>query len=86
MTIALRDGVRLTTFPDGAVLLDTRTGRYWQLNTTGALMLQALLDGASVRQASRLLAEQYRQVSPDQAGRDLDGLLEQLRDAGLVTS
>lgn len=86
MTIALRDGVRLTTFPDGAVLLDTRTGRYWKLNTTGALMLQALLDGASVRQASRLLAEQYRQVSPDQAGRDLDGLLEHLRDAGLVTS
>ena len=85
MTIALRDGVRLTTFPDGAVLLDTRTGRYWQLNTTAALLLQALLDGASVRQASRLLAGRYRQVSPNQAGRDLDNLLEQLRDAGLVT-
>jgi coenzyme PQQ synthesis protein D (PqqD) len=85
MTITLRDGVHLTTFPDGAVLLDTRTGRYWQLNTTAALLLQALLEGASVQQASRQLAERHPQLSPDQAGHDLDGLLEQLRDAGLVT-
>ncbi|MFF2963230.1 PqqD family peptide modification chaperone [Streptomyces sp. NPDC057963] len=32
------------------VLLDERDGRYWQLNSTGATVLQALLDGAGPQQ------------------------------------
>jgi hypothetical protein len=38
------------------VLLDERAGRYWQLNRTGALVVQALLDGDTPEHAARLLA------------------------------
>ncbi|USA02001.1 hypothetical protein NCG97_17145 [Streptomyces lydicamycinicus] len=34
-----------TDTDDGTVLLNERTGRYWQLNATGGQVLRQLLDG-----------------------------------------
>ncbi|KNB54284.1 hypothetical protein AC230_05540 [Streptomyces caatingaensis] len=67
------------------VLLDERRGRYWQLNGTGALVLRALLDGATPEEAAALLARTHP-VSRDRAAADVAALLEHLTRAGLVTA
>ncbi|MEV5884858.1 lasso peptide biosynthesis PqqD family chaperone [Streptomyces sp. NPDC052020] len=66
------------------VLLDERTGRYWQLNSTGAIILTALLDGAHPdRIAERLAAT--RPVTYDRARADVTALLAHLEQHRLVT-
>ncbi|MDJ1134490.1 lasso peptide biosynthesis PqqD family chaperone [Streptomyces iconiensis] len=67
------------------VLLDERDGRYWQLNATGATVLQALLDGATPEQVTDRLAA-ARPVAPERAAADVAALIDQLTHAGLVTS
>ncbi|MFI9203534.1 lasso peptide biosynthesis PqqD family chaperone [Streptomyces sp. NPDC053048] len=80
----LRTDVTACDTGDGMVLLDERTGRYWQLNRTGAIVVHALLDGAGPEQAAAGLTATCP-VSGQQAGADVDALLEQLTRAGLVT-
>ncbi len=69
---------------DGMVLLDERRGRYWQLNGTGALVVQALLDGATPQQVADQLAR-TRPVSPQRAAADVAALVDQLSQAKLVS-
>ncbi|MGH3698127.1 MAG: lasso peptide biosynthesis PqqD family chaperone [Pseudonocardiaceae bacterium] len=83
MTLQLRADVSTADTDDGVVLLDERAGRYWQLNPTGALVLQLLLDGAATPQVAQTLADRYL-VSAEQAAADIAALLEHLRTAGLV--
>ncbi|MFG3242844.1 MULTISPECIES: lasso peptide biosynthesis PqqD family chaperone [unclassified Streptomyces] len=79
----LRTDVACCPTEDGMVLLDERSGRYWQLNATGATVLQALLDGASPQQvAARLTAA--RPVTAEQATADVTSLLDHLTRASLV--
>lgn len=84
MTLQLRTDVSTTDTDDGAVLLDERAGRYWQLNTTGALVLRLLLGGAAPHQVAQTLADRHT-VSTEQAAADVAALLRHLRIAGLVT-
>lgn len=84
MTVQLRVDVSTADTGDGAVLLDERAGRYWQLNLTGAAVLRLLLEGTAVHQIAQILADRYP-VSPEQAAADVAALLERLRVAGLVT-
>ncbi len=49
MTFALVPGVSVADTENGTVLLDERSGRYWMLNRTGAVVLRCLLDGESPR-------------------------------------
>ena len=84
MTVQLRADVSTADTDDGLVLLDERAGRYWQLNSTGALVLRLLLDGAAAPQIAQTLANQYT-VSIEQAVADVAALLEQLHIAKLVT-
>jgi len=86
MTITLRDGISTATLDDGMVLLDERTGRYWQLNGTGTLIMAALVGGASTAQTGQQLRRQHPHLSVDQADQDVAALLASLRAAGLVTS
>ncbi|MGH8900182.1 MAG: lasso peptide biosynthesis PqqD family chaperone [Egibacteraceae bacterium] len=83
MTLRLRADVSTTDTDDGLVLLDERASRYWQLNPTGALVLRALLDGATVQEAAETLADQHT-VTTERAAADIAALLEHLRAAGLV--
>jgi hypothetical protein len=85
MTLQLRADVSTAATDDGVVLLDERAGRYWQLNPTGALVLQLLLDGAAPQQVAQTLADR-QPVSTEQAAADVAVLLERLRAAGLVTN
>ncbi|MFI9723909.1 lasso peptide biosynthesis PqqD family chaperone [Streptomyces sp. NPDC052396] len=70
---------------DGMVLLDERNGRYWQLNGTGALVIQALLDGATPEQIAERLAA-TRPVTREQATADVTAVIEHLTRERLVSS
>ncbi|MFC4517589.1 lasso peptide biosynthesis PqqD family chaperone [Streptomyces ehimensis] len=81
----LRTDVTCCTTENGMVLLEERTGRYWQLNATGASVLQALLEGFTPGQIADQLAR-TRPVTRDRATADVNSLLEQLTRAGLVAA
>ncbi|WP_405750263.1 lasso peptide biosynthesis PqqD family chaperone [Streptomyces sp. NBC_00012] len=79
----LRTDVACCPTDDGMVLLDERDGRYWQLNATGATVLQALLDGAGLEQIADRLSV-TRPVPRGRAAADVTALLEHLTRCGLV--
>lgn len=83
MTLKLRNGVSTTEVDYGTALLDEDRGQYWNLNPTGALILQTLLAGGTIEQAAQALAEQYA-IDLDTAGIDVAQLVEELSSAGLV--
>ncbi|MEV5571650.1 lasso peptide biosynthesis PqqD family chaperone [Spirillospora sp. NPDC052269] len=90
MTVRLPGHITLVPVPGSeegdrpaAVLLDGRTGEYWQLNATAHLVLTSLLDGASEPGAARALVEAH----PEAAGRaaaDVDAIVARLTAAGLL--
>jgi PqqD family protein of HPr-rel-A system len=84
VSLSLRDDITATPVGDGLVLLDRRSGRYWQLNATGTAILRALLDGAALMEAAQELARRSA-VGIEQATADAAALLRQLRTARLVT-
>jgi hypothetical protein len=84
MTLRLRTDVSATSTDDGAVLLDERAGRYWQLNSTGALVLRLLLDGVAPHHIAETLADRHT-LSTEQTATDVAALLQHLPTAGLVT-
>ncbi|WP_437087121.1 lasso peptide biosynthesis PqqD family chaperone [Streptomyces sp. enrichment culture] len=67
----------------GLVVLDERTGRYWQLTSSAALVVSALARGDSVDEAVTALTDRY-EVTPERARQDVDALIGKLRSAGLV--
>ncbi|MGW2546928.1 lasso peptide biosynthesis PqqD family chaperone [Kitasatospora sp. NPDC001574] len=86
MSTALAPAVRTVDTETGTVLLHERTGRYWQLNPTGAAVLRHLLDGATPQEAARRIAARHPDIPAEQAERDVAALIEQLHDARLVTA
>lgn len=76
----LRTDVVAVDTEDARVLLDERTGRYFQLNRSGALILDAVLAGED---AAQRLTEVYA-VGAERAAADVADLVERLRAAGLV--
>ena len=84
MSVTLRADVAMTDTDTGLVLLDERTGKYWQTNSTGAFVLHQLLGGTSGPEVVSLLRTRYS-VDAEQAGADVDGLVGRLRSAGLIT-
>ncbi|MEV6672283.1 lasso peptide biosynthesis PqqD family chaperone [Streptomyces sp. NPDC051162] len=85
MTVSLRDTISTAPVDDGMILLDERTGRYWQLNATGTLVLNALLQGATTAEAARGLREHHPSLPAGQAEEDVSALVTSLRTARLVT-
>lgn len=85
MTLQLRSDISTTDTEYGTVLLDERSGDYWQLNATGALVVQTLLDGGTQADATAALIDQF-EVDESQANADVATLLDGLRSAGLVAS
>ena len=79
----LRKDVSLTDTEDGPVLLDQRTGSYWQLNASGGLILRTLLADGTPEQAAAAVVARYP-VEPDRALSDVHALVESLRAARLV--
>ncbi|MFI6547238.1 lasso peptide biosynthesis PqqD family chaperone [Streptomyces prunicolor] len=83
MKLTLARDVTLTVIDTGAVLLDGRHGRYWQLNHTGAGVLRQLLDGQAPDAAAAGLCA-AAPVSDDQARQDVQSLIDALSAAKLV--
>lgn len=84
MGVQIRADVSTAETEYGAVLLDERSGRYWQLNPTGAVIVRTLLAGGDPAQAVTALTGEF-DVDDAQAARDVTALVTQLRSAGLVT-
>ncbi|MCL3994646.1 lasso peptide biosynthesis PqqD family chaperone [Streptomyces lavenduligriseus] len=81
----LQPHVTTVATDDGLVLLDERGGRYWQLNTTAAAILEHLARGADPRTTAEHLVSRYG-IGREQAESDVHTFLEQLRSAGLLDS
>jgi hypothetical protein len=83
VTFTLNPQVSLAETDDGAVLLHERTGRYWQLNSTGFLVLRSLTHGETSEQAARTLASRHA-IPAARARDDVTALLASLRSADLL--
>jgi hypothetical protein len=83
MGLRLRPDVLVTDTDDGLVLLDGRSGRYWEVNGTGAATLRGLLGGDSADQVAETLTARY-DVPRDRAATDIARFIRTLRNAGLV--
>ena len=75
--------VTLTETANGHVLLDTRRGTYWHLNQSGYAIVQGLLEGKSLTELSRIVAETGN-VDRERAVNDCSAFLAELLRAHLV--
>ncbi|MFJ8109918.1 lasso peptide biosynthesis PqqD family chaperone [Streptomyces sp. NPDC096132] len=83
MKLSLARDVTLTPVESGAVLLDGRRGRYFQLNASGSTILRKLLDGEAPDAAAASLTASAP-VSDVQARQDVQALIDALSAAHLV--
>ncbi|MFF3336294.1 lasso peptide biosynthesis PqqD family chaperone [Streptomyces sp. NPDC002888] len=68
----------------GTVLLDERSGSYWELNPTATLVVRTLIDGGDEADAAAALVREF-DIDRAQALRDVETLVEQLRGSGLAS-
>ncbi|MBZ4318929.1 lasso peptide biosynthesis PqqD family chaperone [Streptomyces sp. SCA2-4] len=81
----LHPDVSMTDTDDGTVLLHQRTGRYWQLNTTGSHVLHRLLDGDTPEAVAAGLAATHG-IPEERAAADVDAVLGRLAAARLTVA
>ncbi|MER6306850.1 lasso peptide biosynthesis PqqD family chaperone [Streptomyces sp. NPDC001739] len=83
--MALRFGADVSTAETdyGTVLLDERSGDYWELNPTGTLVIRALLDGGEEEDAVDALVARF-DIDRAQAAQDVAALVQELRASGLA--
>ncbi|CAL9501179.1 hypothetical protein SUDANB58_03457 [Streptomyces sp. enrichment culture] len=84
--MTLRFGADVSTAETdyGTVLLDQRSGDYWELNPTGALVVRTLMEGGDRAAAVAALVARF-DIDRDRAAQDVDALVRDLREAGLVS-
>jgi hypothetical protein len=83
MRLRLREGVSATDTEYGSILLDERSGDYFQLNATGTLVVRLLLADRSPAEAADALAEEFG-VDRSRALADVTALTAALQEARLV--
>lgn len=83
MALRLRPSVFEAETEYGIVLLDGDSGRYYDLNESGALVLRTLLSGGTAGQAAEALTAEYA-VSLAEATQDVEDLLAHLRTTRMV--
>ncbi|MEU0083138.1 lasso peptide biosynthesis PqqD family chaperone [Streptomyces sp. NPDC006274] len=83
--MALRFGADVSTAETdyGTVLLDERSGTYWELNPTGTVVIKALLAGGDEAAAVEALLGEF-DIDRAQAAQDVDALVRDLRTTGLA--
>ncbi|MCG5435255.1 lasso peptide biosynthesis PqqD family chaperone [Micromonospora foliorum] len=85
MSLALAPEVTAAETSNGLVLLDQRSGRYWQLNGTGATTVRMLLDGRTPDGVAAALRERFPACG-ERVEADVNSLVGALLDARLVES
>src|SRR5699024_755800 len=83
MSLNLAPHVSAVHVESGSVLLNQKTGRYWQINGSASTILAILTEGGTVEEACQRLTDEY-EVERPQAERDVRTLLDGLLSAGLV--
>lgn len=83
--MALRFGTDVSTAETdyGTVLLDERSGTYWELNPTGTVVIKTLLDGGDEAAAVAALVGEF-DIDQAQAAQDVAALVRDLRATGLA--
>ncbi|MEE4423401.1 lasso peptide biosynthesis PqqD family chaperone [Streptomyces bugieae] len=83
--MALRFGADVSTAETdyGTVLLDERSGDYWELNPSGTLVVKTLLGGGEERDAVDALVARF-DIDRAQATQDVAALVQELRASGLA--
>jgi hypothetical protein len=79
----LREGVLAQLELAEAILLDTRSGHYFELNAVGTCIVRALLEGVNERELHRRVAARF-DVDADQARSDCAAFLDTLRARNLL--
>ncbi|MEV2253902.1 lasso peptide biosynthesis PqqD family chaperone [Streptomyces sp. NPDC050147] len=84
--MALRFGPDVSTAETdyGTVLLDQRSGDYWELNPTGTLVVKTLLDGGEEAAAVEALVTEF-DIDRARAEQDVMALVRELRESGLAS-
>ncbi|MFI9770175.1 lasso peptide biosynthesis PqqD family chaperone [Streptomyces sp. NPDC052415] len=84
--MALRFGPDVSTAETdyGTVLLDQRSGNYWELNPTGTLVVKTLLEGGEEAAAVDALVTEF-DIDRTRAEQDVTALVQELRKSGLAT-
>jgi hypothetical protein len=72
-----------TRLEDETVILETRSGVYFGLDEVGTFIWQRLTEPCSLRQLRDAILAEY-EVEPERCERDLQGLLAELIEQGLV--
>ncbi|BDM70172.1 hypothetical protein HEK616_36590 [Streptomyces nigrescens] len=83
--MALRFGADVSTAETdyGTVLLDERSGDYWELNPSGTLVVKTLLGGGEEGDAVDALVARF-DIDRAQATQDVAALVQELRASGLA--
>ncbi|MFF3286402.1 lasso peptide biosynthesis PqqD family chaperone [Streptomyces sp. NPDC003023] len=83
--MALRFGADVSTAETdyGTVLLDERSGTYWELNPSGTVVIKTLLNGGDEAAAIDALVGEF-DIDRDQAANDVAALVQDLRTTGLA--
>lgn len=79
----LRSHVSVAETDDGTVLLDEKSGKYWQLNLSGSMILRTLLADGTLEEAADAVVARYP-VDGAQALADVQALVTSLTTARLV--
>ncbi|MEV6548662.1 lasso peptide biosynthesis PqqD family chaperone [Streptomyces sp. NPDC051597] len=67
----------------GTVLLDERSGQYWELNPTATLIIETLLAGKDETAAADAVVAEF-DIDRERARRDVTQLVGELRASGLA--
>ena len=83
--MALRFGDKVSTAATdyGTVLLDERSGQYWELNPTASLIVTTLLAGGDETAAADALLSEFG-IDRTRAEQDVATLVAELRASGLA--
>lgn len=85
MNPQLCDHVSLVRTEYGSVLLDEKSGTYFQLNPTATIVAEGLADRSSLEAIAERIAQEY-DVDEGQAREDVALLVQTLRDKNLLQS
>lgn len=84
--MALKFGADVSTAETdyGTVLLDERSGHYWELNPTGTLVVRTLMAGGDELAATDALVAEF-DIDRTRATKDVAALVSELRASGLAS-
>ncbi|MBO1739303.1 PqqD family protein [Leifsonia sp. TF02-11] len=83
-TDRIRAGVVFRRTPDGGIVLDKRSGAYSQVNSSAADVIEGLIDGLTRDEIAHAITGRYEAADLAIVRSDVDALVAQLREVGIV--